>query len=242
MHYLLARTTLLAFLGSAFASKIHIVNNCKSNIYYRQSSGGGYEPDNVPLGSGFSQDAGQSVSIKFSKSPNKNGGKEPIVQFEFHADEKDIYYDTSNIDGNPFQAEGTHLQPSVGPSTDHPSCVTVDCPAGGAVCTQAYNQPDDVRTKVCAASTDLTFTLCSSNSGSSSSGNANTGDSGSSNGNTNGGNSLSSTGSGNDSGGGFNANKSTTKNNALSPTTAAAAASSTSIRKWGHPYKRSGHA
>lgn len=97
---------------------------------------------------------GPGVSIKVSTTP---GG--PVVQFEYTYSGGKVYYDTSNIDANPFAQQGTSLVPSTPPSTSYPSCVTIDCPPGKS-CAAAYNQPNDVATHVCAPEADITFTVC----------------------------------------------------------------------------------
>src|SRR4051794_9709969 len=84
-----------------------------------------------------------------------------ITQFEFTWANGNINYDISNIDGNPFAAYGMELVPSMAGAPGYPTCQPVTCKAGQSICTQAYNNPDDVRTMVCPDASDLTLTTCS---------------------------------------------------------------------------------
>lgn len=95
------------------------------------------------------------ISIKISTSP---GG--PVTQFEFTWDSPNINYDISHINGNPFESYGESLVPSGAGASGYPSCVALSCPAGTSTCNDAYNQPDDIQTRVCPDSSDLTLTLC----------------------------------------------------------------------------------
>merc|ERR1712118_379363 len=89
---------------------------------------------------------GTGISIKLSPNATTNG---PVSQFEFTWANGKISYDLSNIDGYPFSAGGMVIVPSMQNDPNNPTCVPVDCPAGEATCTAAYNAPDDTRTMVC---------------------------------------------------------------------------------------------
>lgn len=225
---------LLAFAASALAGKAHVVNNCNFDVWFSATQN--TAADNYQkLGREYSHEYTSSTSIKFGKSKNPA----TVAQFEFHnGNDGKIWYDTSNIDGNPFQAEGTRLSPSVEADATFNTCVTVDCPPGAAVCTVAYNHPDDTATKNCAISTDLTFTLCSGNSGSSSNDSGNE-SSGSSNSNAKTSNTQSS--NNNADAAGDNDSKAVVNDDVSeSATTARANASPTgSTGRWGH--HRRGH-
>lgn len=150
---------LLTLAPSALAvGTAHVVNNCGMPVYFASVA------QNVAAGmselpsSGYSEGytlANVGVSIKLS--PNATGS---VTQFEFTWANGDIAYDISNINGNPFSAQGMQLTPSMQGASGYPTCQTVSCPAGQASCSAAYNQPDDVRTMVCPEDSDLTFTLC----------------------------------------------------------------------------------
>lgn len=177
MRSIAGYSALLAFATSTLAGRATVVNNCGFDVSYKvvgPGTSGNIKPLPLPK-SGYSQSFAQSISVKLYKSSDLNSGKSidsvPVSQFEFSADTGKVYYDISNINGNPFMAEGTRHKPTtLQPPGFENSCVEVDCPAGAATCTAAYNQPDDVRTKVCPDTDDLTFTLCSGNAGSSNSG------------------------------------------------------------------------
>jgi len=100
---------------------------------------------------------GTGISIKLSPNATTNG---PVSQFEFTWANGKISYDLSNIDGYPFSAGGMAIVPSMQNDPNNPTCVPVDCPAGEATCTAAYNAPDDTRTMVCDQDSDLVLTMC----------------------------------------------------------------------------------
>lgn len=50
-----------------------------------------------------------------------------------------VSWDLSNIDGYPFAAQGIEIIPSMQNDTNNPTCAVVDCLAGEADCTEAYN-------------------------------------------------------------------------------------------------------
>ncbi|KPI35169.1 uncharacterized protein AB675_10156 [Cyphellophora attinorum] len=156
-------TGLLALLismpSASAASNAIVINQCGAPIYVASvKNNNNAQPWALPAGQRYTEPLlvkSSGVSIKVQASP---GGK--VAQFEFTlASDGKVYYDISNIDGNPFAAHGVSLVPSVKSSVANPTCVAVDCPPG-ARCDAAYNLPDDVRTKVCPGMTDLVFTLC----------------------------------------------------------------------------------
>lgn len=111
----------------------------------------------LPVG-GYSEPYDQpNVGVSIKLAPEATS---PVTQFEFTWDDGKINYDISNIDGNPFVARGMELVPSMAGAPGYPTCVVVSCPAGQARCDQAYNEPNDIRTKVCPDDSDLTLTLC----------------------------------------------------------------------------------
>jgi hypothetical protein len=151
---LLASATAVSAAGTA-----HVINNCGYPVYYA-SVGQSYHAEMNALQGSYSESYSQpgvGVSIKLAPNATSTG---PVSQFEFTWADGKIAYDLSNIDGYPFSAGGMRVVPSTQGDSAHPSCVVVDCPAGEAVCTAAYNLPDDVRTMVCSEDTDLTLTLC----------------------------------------------------------------------------------
>jgi len=150
---------LLAFAPSALAvGTANVVNNCGMPVYYASVAQSAHASMAELPSSGYSEsytlpDVGVSIKL----APNESGS---VTQFEFTWADGNINYDISNINGNPFMAGGMELTPSMQGASGYPSCQTVSCPAGAETCTEAYNQPDDVRTMVCPEDSDLTMTLC----------------------------------------------------------------------------------
>ena len=162
----LALTLLLLFLSTlpspAHAASAIVQNLCSSPIHISVAKPGTFTPSQpIAAGGRFSEPISipnAGISIKVSPTPN---GK--VAQFEYTlGNDGKLYYDVSNIDGNPFAYNGVSLAPAKVTPQGYPSCVVVDCPVG-AKCHAAYNAPDDVRTKVCPAGVDLIFTVCTGN-------------------------------------------------------------------------------
>ncbi|KIW85790.1 hypothetical protein AYO20_03731 [Fonsecaea nubica] len=151
---LLASAPAVLALGTAT-----VVNNCGYPVYYA-SVGGSSNPNMQQLQGSYSEGYGQEgvgVSIKLAPNATTSG---PISQFEFTWANGKISYDLSNINGYPFSAGGMQIVPSMQNDPSNPTCVVVDCPAGEAVCTAAYNAPDDTRTMVCNEEANLVLTIC----------------------------------------------------------------------------------
>ncbi|KAK7903261.1 hypothetical protein LTR67_001278 [Exophiala xenobiotica] len=147
-----AQTTLA--LGTAT-----VVNNCGYPIYFA-SVGGSSNPSMAELQGSYSEgygSEGTGISIKLAPNATTTGA---VSQFEFTWANGKIAYDLSNIDGYPFSAGGMIIVPSMQNDPNNPTCVPVDCPAGEAICTAAYNLPDDTRTMVCDEDSDLVLTMC----------------------------------------------------------------------------------
>ncbi|RMZ89337.1 hypothetical protein DV736_g3431, partial [Chaetothyriales sp. CBS 134916] len=162
MHYstVTGAAVLLTLAPSALAlGSATVVNNCPFDVYYASVSQG-VSAEAAPIQGSYSEEYGQQndgVSIKLALVDNLSG---PLSQFEFTLFGGKTAYDLSNINGYPFAEWGVSLVPSVTDDPNNPTCIPIDCPAGEAVCTAAYNAPDDIRTLVCADSTDLTLTIC----------------------------------------------------------------------------------
>ncbi|EXJ85977.1 hypothetical protein A1O1_06346 [Capronia coronata CBS 617.96] len=155
---LLASAPAVMAIGSAT-----VVNNCDFPIYYA-SVGQSYTADMQEIKGNYTEkysQEGVGISIKLAPVASTSG---PVSQFEFTWANGKIAYDLSNIDGYPFSAGGMEIVPSKQGDSSNPTCVPVDCPAGEAVCTAAYNHPDDTRTMVCDQDSDLVLTMCPSGS------------------------------------------------------------------------------
>lgn len=163
MHYatISGAAVLLALAPSALAlGSATLVNSCPFDIYYAPTSGS-YE-GMVALSPGGSytsgyDEQGVGVSIKVGTSSDLGG---PITQFEYTWADGKINYDISNINGDPFADNGVVLTPSMSGDPNNPTCLPVNCPAGDAVCTAAYNNPTDTDTMVCSEDSSLTMTVC----------------------------------------------------------------------------------
>jgi hypothetical protein len=108
---------------------------------------------------------GVGVSIKLSLGNASVQGA--ITQFEYTWATPSIFYDLSNIDGEPFSPQGypfakygLMLEPSTSNSTQYPTCNSIICPAGVMYCSAAYNVWNDTRTSTCSEDTDLTLFIC----------------------------------------------------------------------------------
>lgn len=151
---LLASAPAVLALGSAT-----VINNCGYPIYYASvasNNNAGMQELQGSYSEGYSQQ-GVGVSIKLAPNATSSGA---VSQFEFTWANGKISYDLSNINGYPFSAGGMEVVPSMQNDPSNPSCVPVDCPAGEATCTAAYNAPDDTRTMVCDENASLVLTMC----------------------------------------------------------------------------------
>lgn len=151
---------LLAFAPSVLAvGGVSVQNNCPFPVYYAAIGGQSAAMQPLPA-SGYSagySDEGVGFSIKLGAEDSLSG---PITQFEYTWKDGKIYYDLSNINGDPFESEGMTLTPSMTGDSSNPSCQVVNCPAGEAVCTAAYTSPDDPDTNSCNQDSNLVLTLC----------------------------------------------------------------------------------
>jgi hypothetical protein len=101
---------------------------------------------------------GGGISLKIATIPDDSY----ITQFEYtyHTYNPNISYDISNVNGYPFEIWGLALSPST-PSA--PNCTSIYCDPGVALCPNVYNVPtDDYVMRNCDVSTNLTLTLCPS--------------------------------------------------------------------------------
>ena len=156
---MLGAIVLLNFGASVMAlGSATVVNKCDFPIFYApvsQNTTPGMQQMQGDYSQQYSQ-PGNGYSIKLSPSPSGS-----ITQFEFTLDSHgNIFYDLSNINGNPFASNGMRVDPSMIGDSSNPSCVAIDCPAGPSTCSAAYNQPDDVRTHACSDQSDLVLTIC----------------------------------------------------------------------------------
>ena len=86
----------------------------------------------------------------------------PISHVGFTWNEEKVWFDLSNLDGQPFLADGMELLPSEGQSTLFPTCTSSGCGAGDTECQDVYVNGGigDVG-RSCDQSTSLLFVACS---------------------------------------------------------------------------------
>ncbi|KAH8892210.1 hypothetical protein GQ53DRAFT_841045 [Thozetella sp. PMI_491] len=175
----LVASVVLGLVSTASAT-LNINNWCSSTIYIYQSNGGGCNsgPNGICQGNagaapfvvnpgniiylGWIQN-GQGTSVKISKGDvNFNSG---ILQFEY-AFTNGLYWDLSNLDGSasglvgtPFYHDNVKISPT-GAGEGQGTCLKIRCPAG-QICLDAYQNPDDVKTRFCPLNTgDFWVDLC----------------------------------------------------------------------------------
>ncbi|KAI9667061.1 MAG: hypothetical protein M1831_001238 [Alyxoria varia] len=141
-------------------SQLSIKNACDHPIYIFKRQGSGATGDKITKKPGESlQDGCEGEAVNYmvlaEDTNDPCGPGSPCTQLEYS--EKDmLYYDISNINGNPFAKNGMSL------ISDDPSCPDVQCKPGQDTCQDAYNQPDDVRTLTCSTGCTITLETCKS--------------------------------------------------------------------------------
>ena len=140
------------------SSQLAIKNACDHPIYIYKRQGADATGDKITKQPGESLKAGcegEAVNymILAKDSNDPCGPGSPCTQLEYS--EKDmLYYDVSNINGNPFAEKGMSLISS------EASCPDVQCKPGQETCQDAYNQPNDVRTLTCTTGCTITMETC----------------------------------------------------------------------------------
>ncbi|EGC42299.1 BYS1 domain-containing protein [Histoplasma capsulatum var. duboisii H88] len=152
-----AVTAFATLIPSILAGKAVVSNDCRGPVYLWSVGGAGPTPmktirPNSTYDENFRNPPWGGVSLKISKKPTQNN----ITQFEYTLVNTTVWYDISNIDGNPFRNDGYKL-------TTNSSCPEVHCPPSNAPCNQVYNHPDDNwATHACSSTARLVLTLCTS--------------------------------------------------------------------------------
>jgi len=154
---LLAAVALTTFIPAVLGGKANIENQCDQDVYLWSVAGSADVPMlTLPPGKSYSEkyrlnDNGGGISMKLALDKHKGD----ITQFEYTLAGGKIWYDVSNINGNPFQDGGIAVKPS------DPACSPVVCQAGIVKCREAYNMPyDDHATHACPETADLNVVLC----------------------------------------------------------------------------------
>jgi len=117
----------------------------------------------------FGDDAGSSVKIS-----RERNWQAPILQFEYNnvfgdGSNHGSWWDLSDLDGmgpgrvgDPFFYENIKVIPT-GNGAGDGKCTTIRCPAG-QTCVDAYQNPDDLKTRWCPIDTgDMWLDLCTPN-------------------------------------------------------------------------------
>jgi len=143
-----------SFASVAFAGNANVVNNCPSDIYLWSVGDVSSPMFHVSAGANWTEpyQTRQSGGISIKISPTTSDVT--IVQFEYTLDSH-LWYDLSNVNGNPFQGSDLLL------SSEGSLCQDIACPAGQPNCKMAYTVfNDDYATHACNGDVDLTLTFC----------------------------------------------------------------------------------
>lgn len=162
--------TASALLALANANNLMITNWCSNDITTWQSHNGScnagpngacfFEPDAAPFKIPANRNTkafpiiadGLGTSIKISNVNNAG-----ILQFEYTVSDN-LCWDLSDIDGagsasagSPFFNENVQVTPT-GNGVGQGTCSQLKCP-NGEICANAYNSPDEVKTRACPSDT-----------------------------------------------------------------------------------------
>ncbi|TVY27235.1 Secreted thaumatin-like protein cetA [Lachnellula hyalina] len=171
MHFTaLTFTALVAiFAAPTLGNKINIMNWCSQDVTAWQSHNGdcdhgengicsgrpGSAPFVIPANQHsigidlISDGAGSSIKMTFA-----NGDSHTPLQYEYTIAGGNIYWDLSAID-----SENVKVTPT-GNGVGQGSCTAIKCPAN-QFCGDAYNKPEDTKTKACPVDTgDMWVDLC----------------------------------------------------------------------------------
>ena len=88
------------------------------------------------------------------------------MQYEYTVSGGTLFWDLSDIDGagaatdgSPFSDQNVKVTPT-GNGVGKGTCTQIKCPAN-QLCGQAYNAPDEIKTRACSADTgDMWLDLC----------------------------------------------------------------------------------
>lgn len=141
--------TLLAL--ACTVSSLTISNKCVEKVYYDTVTTASSAPSDL-IGAGesvvFSLPTTVSSSVHLSTTSNYN----TFLAFERSASGSDVFYDLSEVNGNPFAGSAVVAAPSID------TCSTVTCSPAVNEC---YTSPtDDGALFACPGSPSFTITLC----------------------------------------------------------------------------------
>jgi len=170
MQYLTVAAAALLAATTVAAGNANVYNTCKEDVYlWSVTADKAGDMVTIKPGGKYSETyqtpSVGGVSIKLNLNDTCSNPA-PISQFEYTLADGSIWADMSNVNCGtsecPFKPYGWYLD--LGSST----CPTRNCLANAAICTGAYvAYNDDVNTVSCAASSDISLYLCTSNAPSS---------------------------------------------------------------------------
>ena len=153
-----AAVLLAASASVASAGNVVIQNQCNFPAYLWSVSNVAGPMQTLPANGGEYTETyrnnpdGGGISMKLATDSAASN----ITQFEYTLETSTLWYDLSNINGYPFMAWGVSVIPS------ESTCNEVICPAGVALCADAYNTPtEDYATAACTSDADVVVLLCS---------------------------------------------------------------------------------
>ncbi|KAJ5831754.1 hypothetical protein N7474_000065 [Penicillium riverlandense] len=152
MHFSIALTTLaaLAPLVSAVGDAI-VVNNCKAAVHL-WSVGGSVGPEQtLQPGEEYVEKVhydpkSGGVAIKITRGVNGLYTGAPQTDFAYTLDGNNLWYDLSDVFGDPFSGRVLSVVAS-----------NENCPD---ICWSSGTSPAGSQTKVCGATANITLTLC----------------------------------------------------------------------------------
>lgn len=180
-----AATAMFSATAYAQFGSLAVINHCPFNVYLWPVAGGQPSGNMITLPGGrpeigyketyrtTANKAGVSVKVSPNYAPGELCPQHNITQLEYTVPDRNdpsqasvadlIFYDTSYVDGNPFEGVAMTMETSTGRSN-------TPCPSG----TCGVNKPcdvgylwstDDVKTHACGLSSDVIWTFCSSPGG-----------------------------------------------------------------------------
>ncbi|KAN0079063.1 Blastomyces yeast-phase-specific protein [Elaphomyces granulatus] len=153
-HFILATAGALApFITQAqTVGNAVVLNNCPSDIY-AWSVGSSIGPDQtIASGQNYSETyhrdpVSGGISIKLTRQPGGLTNGSPQMQFAYSLTNDTIWYDISDVFGDPFNGDSVDLQPS------DQSCSPITWPTG-----VPPSGPDEVG--ACGSTSNLVLTVC----------------------------------------------------------------------------------
>lgn len=152
MHFTAAVVTTLAALAPlASAGNAVVWNNCQGTVHL-WSVGGSVGPmQTLAHGENYTEvvhvdPSSGGVSIKITRPANGLFTAAPQMDFAYTLDGSNLWYDLSDVFGDPFSGHVAVVRPSV-----------TSCPK---ICWPTGISPAGSQVKVCSANSDITLTLC----------------------------------------------------------------------------------